>query len=130
MILRHVALTCSSEKNSDRFFKNLLGLEKSEPKILALHLSKAIFKVDSELQIINYLSEHAHFEIFITGHSMNHVRQVAHVCLEVDDLETFLKKCRDLEVDVSQIPKGGRTLTFIRDYDDNLFEIKHKQPKE
>jgi catechol 2,3-dioxygenase-like lactoylglutathione lyase family enzyme len=119
-----VALTCSSEKNSDRFFKNLLGLQKSEPKILALHLSKAIFNVDSELPIINYLSEHAHFEIFITDHSMNHIRQVAHVCLEVGDLEAFLKKCRDLEVDVSQIPKGGRTLTFIRDYDDNLFEIK------
>ena len=25
---------------------------------------------------------------------------------------------------VSQIPKADRTLTFIRDYDGNLFEIK------
>ena len=28
MILRHVALTCSSEKKSDRFYKDLLGLDK------------------------------------------------------------------------------------------------------
>jgi catechol 2,3-dioxygenase-like lactoylglutathione lyase family enzyme len=124
MLLRHVALTCSSEKNSDRFFKTLLGLEKSEPKILPLHLSKAIFNVDTELRMINYLNEHTHFEIFITDHSINHIIQVAHVCLEVDDLQGFLKKCRDLEVDVSQIPKGDRSLTFIRDYDGNLFEIK------
>ena len=130
MILRHVVLTCSYEKNSDRLFKNLLGLQKSEPKIIVLDISKAMFNVDSELPIINYPSEHAHFEIFTTDHSMNHLRRVGHVCLEVGDLEAFLKKCRDLEVDVSQIPKGGRTPTFIRDYDDNLFEIKHKQPKE
>jgi catechol 2,3-dioxygenase-like lactoylglutathione lyase family enzyme len=124
MILRHAALACSSEKNSDKFFKNLLGLEKSEPKTLPRALSKAIFSVDSELQIINYLDEYVHFEIFISSHSMNSVRQIEHVCLEVDDLQGFLKKCRNLGVEVSQIPKGDHTLTFIRDFDGNLFEIK------
>ena len=124
MILRHAALTCSSEKKSDKFFKHLLGLEKSEPKILPCALSKAIFGVDSELEIINYLDGYVHFEIFISSHSMNSVRQIEHVCLEVEDLEGFLKKCRNLGVEVSQIPKGDRALTFIRDYDGNLFEIK------
>lgn len=129
MLLRHVALNCSSEKKSDRFYKNLLGLEKSEPKILPLTLSKAIFNVDTELMMINYQGEKVFFEIFITGHLMNDARQIEHVCLEVDDLQNFLKKCRDLDVEISQIPKGDRTLTFIRDYDGNLFEIKHKQAK-
>jgi catechol 2,3-dioxygenase-like lactoylglutathione lyase family enzyme len=124
MILRHVALTCSSEINSDRIFKNLFGLQKSEPKILPRSLSEAIFNVDTELLMINYRSEQVHFEIFITGGSKSTIKQIAHVCFEVDDLETFFKKCRDLEVEVSQIPKGDRTLTFIRDYDGNLFEIK------
>ena len=63
MILRHVALVCSSEKNSDRFFKDLLGLEKVEPKILARSLSMAIFNVDAELLMINYRGEQVHFEI-------------------------------------------------------------------
>ena len=130
MILRHVALTCSSEKNSDRFYKNLFGLKKSEPKILPATLSKAIFNVDTELMMINYQGEKIHFEIFITDYLINDARQIEHVCLEVDDLQNFLKKCRDLNVEISQIPKGDRTLTFIRDYDGNLFEIKHKQPQE
>ena len=129
MILRHVALTSSSEKNSDKFFKNLLCLEKSEPKTLPRALSKAIFGIDSELQILNYLDEYVHFEIFICSHSMNRVRQIEHVCLEVDDLQGFLKKCRNLGVEVSQIPKGDRTLTFIRDFDGNLFEMKQMQPQ-
>lgn len=124
MILRHVALTCSSEKNSDRFFKNLLGLEKLEPKILARSLSKSIFNVDAELMMINYRSKDIHFEIFITADSKSSNKQIAHVCIEIDDLHTFLKKCRDLDVEVSRIPKGNRTLTFIRDFDGNIFEIK------
>lgn len=124
MILRHVALTCSSENKSDRFFKNLLGLEKSEPKTLAPALSKAIFNVDAELLMINYRGEQVHFEIFISADSIIRARQIEHVCLEVDNRQDFLKKCRDLKVEVSQIPKGDRTLIFIRDYDGNLFEIK------
>jgi len=124
MLLRHIALTCSSEKKSDRFYKNLLGLEKSEPKILPTPLSKAIFDVDCELMMIHYQDEQVHFEIFITGHSTHVDRHIEHVCLEVDNLQNFLKRCRDLDVETFQIPKGDRTLTFIRDYDGNLFEIK------
>ena len=124
MLLRHAALICSSKKNSDKFYKNLLGLEKSEPKTLPRALSKAIFGIDSDLPIINYLDEYVHFEIFIYSHSKNSARHIEHVCLEVDDLQGFLKKCLNLGVEVSQIPKGDRTLTFIRDFDGNLFEIK------
>lgn len=124
MILRHAALTCSSEKKSDRFYKDLLGLEKSEPKILPESLAKAIFNVDAQLPMINYRNDQVHFEIFITRQPVNTNRQIAHVCLEVDALQHFLKKCHDLDVKVSQIPKGDRTFTFIRDFDGNLFEIK------
>lgn len=124
MILRHAALTCRSETNSDKFYKNLLGLKKSAPKTLARALSKAIFGVDCELQIINYLNEDVHFEIFISSQSMNSGGQIAHVCLEMDNLPSFLEKCDHLGIEVSQIPKGDRTLTFIRDFDGNLFEIK------
>jgi catechol 2,3-dioxygenase-like lactoylglutathione lyase family enzyme len=126
MILRHVALTCSSEKNSDRFYKELLGLEKSEPKNLPKLLSRAIFKVDAELLMIHYQSKAVHFEVFITDYPVSKNRLIDHVCLQVEDLKSFLQKCRDLDVEISQIPRGNRTLTFIRDFDGNIFEIKHK----
>ena len=47
-------------------------------------------------------------------------------CLEVADLESFLEKCRSLKVDVARIPKGDKILTFIRDFDGNLFELKNR----
>jgi catechol 2,3-dioxygenase-like lactoylglutathione lyase family enzyme len=124
MLLKHVALACSSEKNSDRLFKHLLGLDKSEPKTLSISLAKAIFNVDAELLMINYRDENVHFEIFITDQPVRPVKQIEHICLEVKNLKAFLNECRRLEVEVIQVPKGDRTLTFIRDDDGHLFEIK------
>lgn len=126
MVLRHVGLRCGSEENSDRFYKDLLGLEKSRTKTLPAFLSKSIFNLDAELDIINYLNEDLHFEIFITDRSKDSSRQIEHLCLEIDDLNYFLNKCNAFGVEVAQIPKGDKTLTFIRDFDGNLFEIKEK----
>ena len=125
MILRHVALTCSSEKKSDIFYQSLLGLQKSEPKTIPSALSKALFDINSELKIINYLNEYLHFEIFLTRHNNSSGRRIEHICLEVDDLAAFLEKCRTLQVKVVQVPREDKLLTFISDDDGNLFEIKN-----
>ena len=124
MILRHVALTSSSEEKSDNFYQALLGLKKSKPKTIPPALSKALFDINSELKIINYLDENLHFEIFVTSHNNSSVRRIEHVCLEVDDLAAFLEKCRTLQVKIVQVPRENKPLTFISDDDGNLFEIK------
>ena len=124
MRFKHVGLTCGSEENSDRFYRDLLGLKKSEPKTIASTLSKSIFNIDSELVIINYLNEDVYFEIFIVDSGSNRTRPIEHLCLEVGDLNDFLNKCNTLGVEVAQIPKGDKTLIFIKDFDGNLFEIK------
>ena len=124
MILRHVALTSSSEEKSDNFYQALLGLNKSKPKTIPPALSKALFDINSELKIINYLDENLHFEIFFTSPNNSSVRRIEHVCLEVDDLAAFLEKCRTLQVKIVQVSKEDKLLTFISDDDGNLFEIK------
>ena len=126
MHLKHVALTCSSEENADTFYADLLGLTKSEPKALPPELSKAFFSVNTELVMINYQDEHVHFEIFVSGPNDGNRRKIAHTCLEVDNMEGFLEKCRGLKVDIARIPKGDKILTFIKDFDGNLFEIKER----
>ena len=126
MFLKHVALVCSSKEKSDIFYAELLGLNKSEHKTLPTELSKAIFNVDSEMMMINYLNEHVHFEIFIAGPGGENSPKIEHTCLEIDDLDEFLEKCSNLNVNITRIPKGDKTLTFIRDFDGNLFEIKER----
>jgi hypothetical protein len=93
MNLQHVALSCSSEENADIFYETLLGLKKSGFKILPSSLSKAIFKIDSELTTVNYMNESVHFEIFIHSHHQNNNSRIDHVCLEVNDLREFLQQC-------------------------------------
>jgi catechol 2,3-dioxygenase-like lactoylglutathione lyase family enzyme len=122
--LKHVALVASSEEKANTFYAVLLGLNKSEPKTLPLELSKAIFNVEKELVMINYRDDKVHFEIFITPFDGENSAKIEHTCLEVDDLDRFLAKCRRLNVDIGQIPKGDKILIFVRDFDGNLFEIK------
>ena len=123
MRLEHVALTYSSEQNSDRFFQQLLGLKKDAPKALAPSLARDIFDVDTELMMINYRGDGLHFEIFVTGQPLNSEGRIGHVCLAVEDLNVFLDKCHSLGIEVNRVPKGDRILTFVRD-DGHLFEIK------
>jgi len=126
MLLKHVALVCSSEEKSDKFYGSLLGVKKGRSKIIPSTLSKQIFNVDSELKIIDYAVDEMHFEVFISHQKVADDKKIEHICLEVDDLEVFLNKCKEMGVKILQIPKEKGFLTFISDYDGNLFEIKTK----
>lgn len=130
MRLLHVGLACRSEVESDRFYRDLLGLSKQEPKTLSRDLANAIFGVDLELTMINYVGDDVRFEIFITDTARDTAGDpsgpIAHTCLAVDDLEEFLTRCRALGVEVAQTPRGNYTVTFIKDYAGNLFEVKDR----
>jgi catechol 2,3-dioxygenase-like lactoylglutathione lyase family enzyme len=124
MLLKHVALGCRSEENSDRFYGKLLGLKKVRSRTVQPSISKQIFGLDKELKIIEYADESIHFEVFAGVRENSESHRVEHVCLEVTAIEAFLSKCRDMGIATIQVPRGDALLTFIRDDDGNLFEIK------
>ena len=138
MQILHVGLACRYEVEYDRFYQGLLGLSKQDPKTLSRDLAHAIFGVDRELTMINYVGDDVHFEIFITDTAGDTARDtagdtprvpsgpIAHTCLAVDDLEEFLTRCHALDVEVARIPRGNYTVTFIKDYAGNLFEVKDR----
>jgi catechol 2,3-dioxygenase-like lactoylglutathione lyase family enzyme len=127
MKLRHVGLVYGSEENADRFLRDTLGLKKSESKTLSREMSKALFDRDAELRMVNYADESLQFEVFIDSRHPGRTGRIEHVCLEVDDLPDFLEKCRRRGFSISQIPKGDSLVIFIKDSDNNLFEIKGKK---
>ena len=126
MLLKHIGFVCSSEVHIDRFYGELLGLEKKASKTVPAQISKHIFDLDAEYKIVNYADNNIHFEIFVDAQKDCAQKKVEHVCLEVSDLAEFLDKCRAMGVNIRQIPKTDGVLTFISDYDGNLFEIKTK----
>ena len=44
--------------------------------------------------------------------------------IEVENRDEFVKKCQSNGISVKRIPKGDSLLTFVEDYDGNLFEVK------
>ena len=127
MQLKHIALVSSAEEKADRFYMEVLGLKKVNEKIIPATLSNQLFKVNSELKIVNYADDDVHFEIFISDTQRMQTDRIDHVCLAADNLEAFLETCRKMEVNIVRIPKGDAIITFIKDYDGNLFEIKETQ---
>jgi catechol 2,3-dioxygenase-like lactoylglutathione lyase family enzyme len=124
MFLNHVALVCSSEEKSDRFYKDVLDLEKLQSKVISSDLSKKIFNLDNEYRVIDYGDENIRFEIFISERSDFAEKRVSHVCLNIKGMSLFLQRCAENQVDIIKIPKGDNILVFIKDYDENMFEIK------
>jgi len=124
MDLLHVALTASSEAVADGFYVEVLGLKKAEPKLLAAALSRALFGIDHELTIINYTGAAAHFEVFICPAAPAPAGRIDHACIAVESLAEFLRRCEAAGVEIIRVPKGESLITFIKDGDGNLFEIK------
>ena len=125
MQLKHIALVSSSEDKADRIYQTLFGLKKINAKVLPATLAHQIFKLNTELKIINYANDKLHFEIFIADKLNLETNTISHVCLEVGNLEAFLDTCRKMEIAILQVPKGDAMITFVRDDDGNQFEIKH-----
>ena len=127
MQLKHVGLVCKSEHNSDRFYENLLGLKKVGSKMVPGDLSRQVFNLDSEYKIVNYANDKIHFEIFIDAYRTYDDKRIEHICLEFEDLEAFLVNCQQMSVKILKIHRGDAVLTFVRDFDGNLFELKEKR---
>ena len=126
MKLRHIALVYGSEANADRLLVDVLGLAKSERKTLSLELARAIFGRDRELGVINYTSEWLHVEVLLDDAHEADAGRIEHLCLEVEDLPGFVERCGRAGIGVRRTPKDGRWVTFVRDGDGNLFEIKEQ----
>ena len=128
MKIIHSGLAASSEEKADRFFIGILELEKSIPKILDKNLAQAIFGINNELLIIHYQGGTVHYEILVYQDYKAPEKQIAHSCIQVTDLIHIVNTCRDAGLKVIEVPKGSVVVTFVSDYDGNLFELKEQQP--
>ncbi len=120
----HMGLACQSETNADRFFISVLGLTKSEPKTLPGQVSKGLFGLDADLVMLNYTGDGLQFEVFIDPNREPSNDPIVHACLMIEDCDAFLARCEDHDLEIIRVPKGTSVLTFIRDCDGNLYEIK------
>ena len=124
MKLHHAAVVCASQENADRFYGGVLGLEKMKTQILGTDLSSQIFGISSECEMILYGRKDLAIEVFIPPRTPQQTRGCAHLCLQVENRETFLRACGAAGLAIKKISKGASWVVFLEDYDGNLFEIK------
>lgn len=123
----HSGLGSVSIEHADLFYGQLLGLERTEPRILPRETAEALFGVQTELTMVYYQNEHSQFELLVHPdlESFNGARgNVSHDCIQVADKEDFVEECEKSGCQVLQVPKGDKVLTFVRDLDGNLFEVR------
>jgi catechol 2,3-dioxygenase-like lactoylglutathione lyase family enzyme len=124
MKLNHVALICRSEQSADDFYEAVLGLKKTKAFVLSSDLTHRIFGIEREYRVLVYGNDKFTAEIFVSERPAELGTGLEHICLEVKDREEFVERCKAKGVEVNRVPKGDAMLTFVKDYDGNLFEIK------
>ncbi len=126
MKVHHIALVCQSEENADRFYQDILGLERIRSFTVSAELSKGCFGFDQSYQAMTYVRDEMNFEVFVIDKPTVIHPRLHHVGLEVEDLRGFLDKCREMQVEIAEVSKGEGVITMIKDFDGNVFEIKEK----
>lgn len=126
MKLHHVGVVSGSQENADRFYHKILGLAKIKASLLSEDLAEAIFHVAQRCTVITYGNENMLVEVFVPETPAENKAPFVHLCLEVENREEFIRKCRDMALTVNRIKKGDSLLLFVADYDGNLFEIKER----
>lgn len=124
MKLNHAALRVSSVENADRFFRDLLGLERLGPKTISADLSLKVFDIEAEIQAVDYALGDQKFEVFIDPEGFDRPAAIAHMGLDAPDKNDLRMRAEEMGLEVRLVPKGERMLLFIKDFDGNLFEIK------
>ena len=124
-MIKHVALECKDKKKAKIFFTEILGLPLKREFEISSELSKSIFEIDNACEIITFDDETTCFEIFITKRP--HSKNYDHVCIEVDELEEFISRCKDNGIEPIIVPKKEKSLIFVKDFSDNLYEIKERK---
>jgi catechol 2,3-dioxygenase-like lactoylglutathione lyase family enzyme len=125
IMLQHVALECSDKNKAEIFFTKILEIPKVKSFILSGELSDSIFGKKSSVEIDVYDNGRARFEVFFSENSKHSVYE--HICIEVKSKNELIDRCKNFGIKPIVIKKEGKDLLFVRDFSDNLYEIKEKQ---
>jgi len=124
--IEHVAVSSNTEEDSDRFFIELLGMEKERAFVVSDDLIEQFFGVRKELKIIRYGKDDVSVESFITNDNSKVNDLFTHICLIIEDREKLIEKATELSFEVIKVPRKNSDgfYLFLKDNYGNLFEIK------
>jgi len=122
--INHIALTFQDKKKAILFFCTIVGMEKVKSFELSKTLSEAIFGLSEEIDIDVFGNDTSRFEVFYTDSPK--MPSFEHICLEIQDTKQFMDRCKEYGLKPFTVQKQEKILLFVRDFAQNLYEIKEK----
>jgi catechol 2,3-dioxygenase-like lactoylglutathione lyase family enzyme len=117
-------LECLDREKAEVFFTKILKIPRVKSFTVSEHLSERIFGIARVVEVDVYDKAGVRFEIFFPP-SCGKIGY-GHVCVEVDDKEEFMERCKRHGVEPLMLKEEGKDLLFVRDFSGNLYEIKEK----
>jgi len=121
---KHVALTCTDEEKAKIFFTDILGIPLTKTFTVSEKLAGTFFGLEEEVNVDVYDNGEIVFEVFITKRSKQ--MSFEHTCIEINNQQTFIERCRKYGIEPIIVDRNGKIYVFVRDFSDNLFEIKER----
>ncbi len=122
MKLHHLALSIQNANEIQHFYVNLLGFKLIREFTISADLATKIFNIKESSQAF-YLEGHGlALELFIDKNEKQN--NFNHWCLSFTDREAFIKKAKEQRATIIRIYRDSHDLIFIKDANENIFEIK------
>ena len=120
--LNHVALQYSDKEKALIFFTKVLKIPMVKNFIISKELSTKIFGINDSVEVNVFDNSKARFEIFIKNKTYK--CEFEHICIEIEDKKEFIADCKKYGLKPFLVKKNEKDLLFVRDFSDNLYEIK------
>ncbi len=122
--LNHVALQCSDKEKALIFFTKILKIPIVKNFTISKELSSKIFGINDRIEVDVFDNGKARFEVFIKNKTYK--AEFEHICIEVEDKKEFVNNCKKYGLKPFLVKKNEKDLLFVRDFSDNLYEIKER----
>ena len=101
-----------------------MGFEENYQFEVSKELAAKIFDVPQELSVLVFSADGIKLEVFISEKEVPVATAINHICLEVGNRPELIRRCREMGVEVREIPREHGVTIFVKDFYGNLLEIK------
>ncbi len=105
MKIDHIAVASNSEKESDKFFCELLKLKKIKTFTVSEDLSQKFFGVKKAQKVVRYQNESFGAEVFITEDSSKAKDVFTHTCIIIQNREELIKKALEIGFETIKVTR-------------------------
>ncbi len=126
MLLNHVGIINKSREQALRFYRDFLGFEMTREVTVSQELSKQLFAVSRDVQMLVFEKDEMKIEVFICPDCKQPSPDFRHIGLLLKNFSEIIEKAPQAGIELITGKTKEKTVYFIKDFSGNLIEIKQQ----